>query len=83
MLTETKDFLRIYDDYSDDIIVELIKAAQEEIHVATNFPKEEIENNSLAKLCVKLLVRHWYDSETEDVPFGIQTIMIQLDGYKQ
>lgn len=76
MLEETKEFLRVYDDHSDALIQAMIDEAKELIEGSTG---KEFNNTNLEKLCVKLLVRHWYDNEQNDVPYGIQTMMTQIE----
>jgi len=79
LLEEVKEYLRVYDNHSDALIQAMIDGAIEVIEGATGNEFKEDNLTELEKLCVKLLVKHWYDNETEDVPFGIQTIMTQLE----
>lgn len=76
LLDEVKIFLRVYDDHSDELIQAMIDTAIELVEGSTG---KEFDESNLEKLCVKLLVRHWYDNETEDIPFGIQTMMTQIE----
>lgn len=78
MLEEVKEFLRVYDDHNDAIIQAMIDSAIEVIEGATGHEFGN-SNDALERMCVKLLVRHWFDNETEDIPYGIQTIMTQLE----
>jgi len=76
MLDEVKVFLRVYDDHSDDLIQVLIDTAKELVEGSTG---KEFDDSNLEKMCVKLLVRHWYDNGQNDVPFGIKTMMTQIE----
>ncbi len=75
-IDEVKAFLRVIDDHSDELIQTLIDTAEELVEGATG---QEYEGTNLENMCVKLLVRHWYDTEEKDVPFGIQTLMTQIE----
>lgn len=76
MLESVKDFLRIADNANDVIIDELIETAKELVEESTG---KEYGNSALENLCIKLLVRHWFDSETDEVPYGVQTLLTQIE----
>ncbi len=76
MIDEVKLFLRVYDDNSDELIDVFIDTAKELVEGSTG---RKFEGTNLEKMCVQLLVRHWYDQETTDIPYGIQTMMTQIE----
>lgn len=76
MLESVKDFLRVTDFHNDLIIGELIETAKELVEESTG---KEYGSTALENMCIKLLVRHWFDSETDEVPYGVQTLLTQIE----
>lgn len=76
ILDEVKAYLRVYDEHSDGLIQAMIDTAKELVEGSTG---QEYNDSKLENMCIKLLVRHWYDNEQDDVPYGIQTMMTQIE----
>lgn len=76
MLENVKEFLRVHDHHNDGIINDLIETAKSLVEESTG---KEYGDTHLESLCVKLLVRHWFDNETDEVPYGVQTMLTQIE----
>lgn len=77
---EIKNYLRIDEDYDDALIQTLIKSAENYISNSGVCVSYEVELYSLA---IKMLVLHWYENRevfgsSEQIPFGLDNIIIQL-----
>ena len=82
-LYEAKEFLRIEEDFIDDdsLIISLITAAEKYVCNATG--KTFDENNELAKLCIKMLVSHWFCNrevvgKADKLAYSLNSILFQL-----
>jgi uncharacterized phage protein (predicted DNA packaging) len=64
MLDDVKNYLRIDADNTDDdeMLSGLIEAAK--IYIANSTGKVYDDKNHLMRLCVKLLVSHWYTNRS-------------------
>lgn len=76
MLDSVKDFLRVYDSHNDFIISELIETAKELVEESSGKPYGD---SALENMCIKLLVRHWFDNDTDEVPYGVQTMLTHIE----
>ena len=79
MLEEIKNYMRIDEDYDDNLISSLIEAANLYMVNAgvKNFKKD------LYKLAIKMLVLHWYENrevigEAKKLAFSLDNIITQL-----
>jgi len=75
LLKEVKEFLRIDGDDHDSNLTGLIVAAKEYIKGATG---KEYSGLPLETLCLKLIMTHWFDQETRQIPHGVNSILTQL-----
>lgn len=76
LLQQVKDYLRIDDNDSDAIIQPLITAGKDFIKSATG---KEFSFLPLELACLQMLLLHWYDGETNTIPFGVQSILRHLE----
>ena len=79
MLEEIKNYMRIDEDYDDNLINSLIEAAN--IYMV-NAGDKNFEND-LYKLAIKMLVLHWYENrevigEAKKLAFSLDNIITQL-----
>ena len=79
MLEEIKNYMRIDEDYDDNLINSLIESAN--IYMV-NAGVKNFEND-LYKLAVKMLVLHWYENrevigEARKLSFSLDNIITQL-----
>lgn len=79
MLEEIKNYMRIDEDYDDNLINSLIEAAN---LYMINAGVKKFEND-LYKLAIKMLVLHWYDNrevigEAKKLAFSLDNIITQL-----
>lgn len=75
-LDSIKLFLRVDGTDNDEIVQELILHAV--AYVVSSTGQLFQESNQLQIMCVKLLVRHWFDGNERDVPYGIQSLLTQI-----
>lgn len=84
-IEELKNYLRI-DTKSDDSLLEMLKASAESYVLGAVDAQELAKNDVRFKLAVALLVGSWYEnrsnesSNTQEIPFGVQSIITQLRG---
>ncbi|MBO1121629.1 phage gp6-like head-tail connector protein [Enterococcus casseliflavus] len=84
-IEELKNYLRI-DTQSDDALLEMLKASAEAYILNAVDAQERAKNDVRFKLAVALLVGSWYEnrsnesSNTQEIPFGVQSIITQLRG---
>lgn len=66
-IEEAREFLRIDDDYADEIIIPLIQAIPSYIEVSTGYkcPIGQ-EAHPVAKNVAKFILLLWFDTQTED-----------------
>ena len=76
LLNSVKLHLRLDGVDSDPILLELIETAKKYIYETTG--KKYVEGD-LEKLCVKLLVSHWFDGGERDVPHGISSMLTHIE----
>ena len=80
-LEEAKSYLRVDTMAEDDLIVSLISAAADYISECTG---KDDDGSSLYKLCVKVLVAHWYEHReavsgtVTDVPHTLQALLTHI-----
>ena len=79
MLEEIKNYMRIGEDYDDNLINSLIESAN--IYMV-NAGVKNLEND-LYKLAIKMLVLHWYENrevigEAKKLAFSLDNIITQL-----
>jgi uncharacterized phage protein (predicted DNA packaging) len=79
MLEEIKNYMRIDEDYDDNLINSLIEAAN---LYMVNAGVKNFEND-LYKLAIKMLVLHWYENrevigEAKKLAFSLDNIITQL-----
>ncbi|SDY84620.1 head-tail connector protein [Thermoactinomyces sp. DSM 45892] len=81
-IKDMKTFLKIDHDDEDAIIEGMILAGREFIRNAAG---EVNESSELYKLCLKLLVTHWFDNRNifingwvNEVPFSLKAMIYQL-----
>ena len=79
MLEEIKNYMRIDEDYDDNLINSLIEAAN---LYMVNAGVKSFEND-LYKLAIKMLVLHWYENrevigEAKKLAFSLDNIITQL-----
>ena len=82
MLEEIKNYMRIDEDYDDNLINSLIEAAN--IYMV-NAGVKNLEND-LYKLAIKMLVLHWYENRdvvligsiSKNLEFTMKNIITQL-----
>ena len=79
MLEEIKNYMRIDEDYDDNLINSLIEAAN--LYMLNAGVKNT--ENDLYKLAIKMLVLHWYENrevigETKKLAFSLDNIITQL-----
>ena len=82
MLEEIKNYMRIDEDYDDNLINSLIEAAN--IYMV-NAGVKNFEND-LYKLAIKMLVLHWYENRdvvligsiSKNLEFTMKNIITQL-----
>ena len=88
-LEQMKQYLRLEpDDTEEDALIEgLLLSAEEYIKNATGFRFEgnAIDIPEIAKLIVKLLVSHWYENRSIEIPqntnkisFAVDALLVQL-----
>ena len=75
MLESIKMYLRLDGNLEDDLLLEMIAAAMEDIKTASGKTKtadgQDIAKSSLYRTAVKMLVAHWYDNRGKTVtPLG-------------
>lgn len=76
LLQEIKEYLRIDGGEEEDkILLPLIDTAKTYIKGATG---KEYSGNPLEIMCIKLLLMHWYDGENNEIPFGVRSLLTQL-----
>ena len=79
MLEEIKNYMRIDEDYDDNLINSLIESAN---RYMVNAGVKNFEND-LYKLAIKMLVLHWYENrevigEAKKLAFSLDNIITQL-----
>jgi uncharacterized phage protein (predicted DNA packaging) len=79
MLEEIKNYMRIDEDYDDNLINSLIEAAS---LYMLNAGVKNLEND-LYKLAIKMLVLHWYENReiignANKLSFSLDNIITQL-----
>ena len=79
MLEEIKNYMRIDEDYDDNLINSLIEAAN--LYMLNAGVKNT--ENDLYKLAIKMLVLHWYENrevigEAKKLAFSLDNIITQL-----
>ena len=79
MLEEIKNYMRIDEDYEDNLINSLIEAAN--LYMLNAGVKNT--ENDLYKLAIKMLVLHWYENrevigEAKKLAFSLDNIITQL-----
>ena len=79
MLEEIKNYMRIDEDYEDNLINSLIEAAN--LYMLNAGVKNT--ENDLYKLAIKMLVLHWYENrevigEARKLSFSLDNIITQL-----
>lgn len=76
LLESVKSHIRVDGSEYDLIILELIETAKEYIFESTGreYAESEIEN-----LCIKLLVKHWFDGGDRDLPHGINSMLTHIE----
>lgn len=71
MLESVKMYLRLDGNLEDDLLLEMIAAAMEDIKTASGKSKtadgQDIAESSLYRTAVKMLVAHWYDNRGTEV----------------
>lgn len=82
VLSEVKEFLRIDFDDDDSLINTLIISAKTYIFNATG--KEFDQFNELHKLCLMILITHWYENreavgKAEKLSFSLSSILTQIE----
>lgn len=75
-LENVKLFLRVDGTDNDDIINDLIEYAMAYVQRTTGQTVDLVD--PLNRMAIKLLVRHWFDGNDEDVPYGINSILTQI-----
>lgn len=75
-LENVKLFLRVDGTDNDDIISDLIEYAMAYVQRTTGQTVDLVD--PLNRMAIKLLVRHWFDGNDEDVPYGINSILTQI-----
>lgn len=84
-IEELKNYLRI-DTKSDDALLEMLKASAEAYILNAVDAQDRAKNDVRFNLAVALLVGSWYEnranesSNTQEIPFGVQSIITQLRG---
>lgn len=71
-----KLFLRVDGTDNDDIIQDFTDYAI--AYMGTTTGVMFLEGDPLHRMVVKLLVRHYYDNQDSDIPFGIESILTQI-----
>lgn len=75
-LDNVKLFLRVDGTDNDDIIQDFTNYAIAYVERTTG--RSFLETDNLHRMVVKLLVRHYYDNNDSDIPFGIMSILTQI-----
>lgn len=85
-LSDAKEFLRIETSFSDEdsLITSLLLAGESYMENATG--KKFSGTNELAKLCLKMLIAHWYENRgvvtfnnaNSKLPYGVDCLLSQL-----
>ncbi|EQC1536948.1 head-tail connector protein [Clostridium botulinum] len=89
-LNELKEYLRIEGEDEDITLSSLLFAAKSYIKNGTGLEEDMIKNNEileLYKLCLKLLISHWYENRAIEttgpnfhkLSFSMDSILIQLE----
>lgn len=74
LLDDVKGFARIDGEESDPILADLIETAQAYITQTTGV---KYQGSKLEDLCVKLLVKAWFDNE--EVPPGVVCLLQNIE----
>lgn len=82
LLDDVKGYLRIDFEDEDELITLLIESAKSYILNATGIVFDEL--NQLHKLCLMILVTHWYENreavgKTEKLSFSLSSILTQIE----
>ncbi len=84
-LLELKNYLRVDHSMDDSLLSTLKITAETYILGATENP-EKVQTDTRFNLAVALLVGSWYEnrsnesSNTQEIPFGVQSLIVQLRG---
>ncbi|EPY2286637.1 head-tail connector protein [Clostridium sporogenes] len=89
-LDELKEYLRIDGEDEDTTLSSLLFAAKSYIKNGTGLEEDMIKNDEileLYKLCLKLLISHWYENRVIEttgpnfhkLSFSVDSILIQLE----
>lgn len=89
-LNEIKEYLRVDSDLEDTTISSILFAAKSYIKNGTGLTENMIQDDELLelyKLCIKLLVNHWYENRAIEttgpnfskLSFSLETMLIQLE----
>lgn len=83
MMTEIKNYLRIDEDADDSEVNSLIQAAKIFIKNTGVTITEQLEQNDLYILAIKILVTHWHENrepigKADTLPFSLTSIIVQL-----
>lgn len=84
-IEELKNYLRI-DTQFDDSLLEMLKLSAEAYILSSVDNQEQAKLDVRFNLAVALLVGSWYEnranesSNTQEIPFGVQSIITQLRG---
>lgn len=89
-LNEIKEYLRVDSDLEDTTISSILFAAKSYVKNGTGLTDDMIKDDELLelyKLCIKLLVSHWYENRAIEttgnnfskLSFSLETMLIQLE----
>jgi uncharacterized phage protein (predicted DNA packaging) len=80
-LTDIKEYLRVDHDDEDVLLMSLLAAAESYIKqqtgktkVVVNEVEVAISTDELYKLCVKLMVAHWYENRAVQSPTNLTNL---------
>lgn len=75
-IDEIKHYLRVDEDYDDELIESYLKASEEYLKNAG--VKENKKEKALYKLCIKMICKKLYNCEDYVTDKGIKAIISQL-----
>lgn len=83
MTEEVKDYLKLDEDTDERELNALIRSAEIFIKNTGVNITEELKQNELYKLAIKILVTHWHENrepvgKADVLPFSLTSIIVQL-----
>lgn len=76
MLEEVKHYLRVDEEYDDELIETLISSSEE--YLINAGITEKAKSTALYKLCIKMICKNIYDEKEDILDKSILTIIRQM-----